>query len=135
MLCYSSFSTACMTIVYQVNKKIYIDLLCYLTLPTKIMLKCKDCSSLLKKVFLVTLNRNDWTFSKCSCYSFGKFYICSHINTVAIHQKLCFIPQHIIEKQRIETLAKRRRKPKATIKHCQENEIIVIGYNWYKQKS
>ena len=60
-----------------------------------------SATSLLRKVFLVTLDKSNWSLSFCTCFYFHKLYMCSHIIAVAIHQKLARIPQHIVERQRI----------------------------------
>ena len=58
-------------------------------------------TSLLSKVFLVTLDKSNWTLSFCTCYYFHKLYMCSYILAVAIHQKLARIPQNVVEMQKI----------------------------------
>ena len=81
---------------------------------SRVSIEFNAASSLLRTIFLVTLKRDDWSFSTCTCLSFHKVYMCSHIIGVAIHQKLCFVPRNIVEKQEITTLAKRGQKKKAT---------------------
>ena len=50
-----------------------------------------------------TLKRDDWSFSTCTCLTFHKVYMSSHIIGVAIHQKVCFVPWHMVEKKEITT--------------------------------
>ena len=70
------------------------------------------------KVKKVILNANNWLFSSCTCKHFFKYYICKHIITIAVKNKLASIDysyQNIGEKK------KRGRQAKA--KSCLIRQI------------
>ena len=60
----------------------------------------------------VTLNRQSWTNSKCTCNYFLKNYFCYHIVAVAVEENLADIPTRC-QTAEIAKKKKRGRKPKA----------------------
>ncbi len=64
------------------------------------------------KVFVVSINRENWPQSSCSCSYFSKKYFCYHIVGVSVHLKLANIPARL-SKIPIGNKPKRGRKPKA----------------------
>lgn len=66
----------------------------------------------LNKVRIVTLDRENWAASKCTCGYYYKHYFCYHIIAVAVNEKLTTIPIEYINDP-IERASKPGRKKKA----------------------
>ena len=71
-------------------------------------------TGLTQKVFRVSLNKDKWTDSVCTCKDFGKVYMCEHILSVVASEKLVVIPRNIVECEGLLPKPKRGRKAKAT---------------------
>jgi hypothetical protein len=65
-----------------------------------------------KKVRLITLDKNDWAKSKCTCGWFLKHYSCYHIIAIAANEGLIEIPTKY-KNVSISAKPKRGRKAKA----------------------
>ena len=68
---------------------------------------------------IVSLTRDKWANSKCTCCSFLKDYICFHIMAVAVNEKLLFIPDNF---KKIEIITKKKRGRKAKAKKALEHQ-------------